>query len=109
MYFYKDGVAIASGEVSGYVDQVLIAQAADTLLSMEGVSASFVLAKKEEDIIGVSARSLGEVNVQVIMEQLGGGGHLTNAATQLEKISMLKAEQMLKEAIDEQLEGGTIS
>ena len=109
VYFYKDGVAIASGEVSGYVDQVLIAQAADTLLSMEGVSASFVLAKKEEDIIGVSARSLGEVNVQVIMEQLGGGGHLTNAATQLEKISMLKAEQMLKEAIDEQLEGGTIS
>ena len=45
----------------------------------------------------------------MIMEQLEGGGHLTNAATQLENISILKAEQMLKEAIDEQLEGGTIS
>ena len=109
VYFYRDGVAIASGEISGYADQVMIAQAADTLLSMEGVYASFVLAKKAENQIGISARSLGDVNVQVIMEQLGGGGHLTNAATQIENISILKAEQMLKEAIDEQLEGGTIS
>ena len=85
----------------------MIAQAADTLLAMDEVIASFVLSRKSETSIGISARSLGDINVQVIMERLGGGGHLTNAATQLDDISMEKAEQMLKDAIDELYEGGT--
>ena len=63
-------------------NQVLIAQAADTLLTMDGVVASFVMAKRSDDTVGISARSLGDINVQVIMEMLNGGGHLTNAATQ---------------------------
>ena len=51
---------------------------------MKDVSASFVIASRADGKIGISARSLGEVNVQLIMEELGGGGHLTNAACQLD-------------------------
>ncbi|MFD0050648.1 DHH family phosphoesterase [Actinomycetes bacterium NPDC127524] len=103
--FYKEGIAIARGTEGETKDQVLIAQAADTLLTMEGVIASFVIAKRSEDMVGISARSLGDINVQVIMEMLNGGGHLTNAATQ-QVCSIDEAEAKLKAAIDEYLEGG---
>lgn len=105
VYFYKDGIAIAKSQPDQMIDQVLIAQAADTLLTMDGVLASFVISKRNENMVGISARSLGEVNVQVIMENLGGGGHLTNAATQLYEVDVIEAEQELLEAIDEYLEG----
>jgi cyclic-di-AMP phosphodiesterase len=104
--FYRDGIAIAKGDEGELYDQVLLAQAADTLLTMDGVAASFVLAKRNEGMIGISARSLGKVNVQVIMEKLQGGGHLTNAATQLTGISIIEAERQLKLAIEDYLEGG---
>lgn len=104
--FYRDGIAIAKGEEHELHDQVLLAQAADTLLTMDGVAASFVIAKRNEGLIGISARSLGSVNVQVIMEKLQGGGHLTNAATQLTGISILEAERQLKLAIEDYFEGG---
>ena len=107
VYFYQDGIAIAHGDLNDFADQVLIAQAADTLLAMDGVIASFVLSRKSETSIGISARSLGDINVQIIMERLGGGGHLTNAATQLDDVSMQEAEEKLKNAIDELFEGGT--
>lgn len=105
VYFYKEGIAIAKATPNQMVDQVLIAQTADTLLTMYGVQASFVLAKKSEETIGISARSLGEVNVQIIMESLHGGGHLTNAATQLQEYTIEQAENELCFAIDEYLEG----
>ncbi|RIW31593.1 DHH family phosphoesterase [Bacillus salacetis] len=104
--FYYDGVAIAKGEENVIYDPVLIAQAADTLLTMDGVVASFVLSKRTDDLVGISARSLGEVNVQIIMESLHGGGHLTNAATQLPGISVEEAENSLKVVLDEYFEGG---
>ncbi|MFJ7725858.1 DHH family phosphoesterase [Neobacillus sp. NPDC097160] len=103
--FYRDGVAIAKGMEHEIHDQVIIAQAADTLLTMDGVLASFVIAKRAEGVIGISARSLGNVNVQVIMESLKGGGHLTNAATQLTGLSIEETEAQLKLAIDEYFEG----
>lgn len=105
VYFYKDGIAIAKGHPDQEVDQVLIAQTADTLLTMDGVLASFVISKRFGDIVGISARSLGDINVQVIMENLNGGGHLTNAATQLSEMSIEEAEQELVLAIDDYLEG----
>ncbi|PLR79983.1 hypothetical protein CVD25_20530 [Bacillus canaveralius] len=105
--FYHDGIAIARGNEDAIHDQVLIAQAADTLLTMDGVGASFVISKRSQDMIGISARSLGDVNVQIIMEMLDGGGHLTNAATQLANITINEAEERLKAAIDEYLEGRT--
>ena len=104
--FYYEGVAIAKGEEDVIYDPVLIAQAADTLLTMDGVVASFVLSKRTDDLVGISARSLGEVNVQIIMESLQGGGHLTNAATQLPGINVGEAENSLKVVLDEYFEGG---
>lgn len=105
--FYKEGIAIAKGKADEINEQILIAQAADTLLSMNGVSAAFVIAKRSEHLISISARSLGEINVQIIMELLNGGGHLTNAATQMKVESVDEAEERLKLAIDEYLKGGT--
>ncbi|MRX73403.1 hypothetical protein GJU40_14735 [Bacillus lacus] len=103
------GIAIAKPDAGKeeFFEQVTIAQTADTLLSMSGVAASFVLARRDEDTVAISARSLGEVNVQVIMEAMDGGGHLSNAATQLENVSMEEAEKSLKIAIEEYLGGGT--
>ncbi|WP_349408992.1 DHH family phosphoesterase [Pseudalkalibacillus sp. SCS-8] len=103
---YKGGIAIALGEEDEEYGQVLIAQAADTLLSMSGVLASFVISKRIDDKISISARSLGDVNVQMIMEKLDGGGHLTNAAAQLEDVTIEEAERRLKEILDEYFEGG---
>ena len=77
----KHGIAIVKADPTMTYHPVTVAQAADTLLQMEGVRASFVVATREDESIGISARSLGEVNVQLVMEALGGGGHLTNAAT----------------------------
>ena len=106
VYFYRDGIVISKGKDDVYCDHVLIAQAADTLLTMDGVIASFVISKKTDQAIGISARSLGEINVQVVMEKLEGGGHLTNAATQLYDVSLDEAEDLLINALDEYLEGG---
>src|SRR5690606_6605976 len=92
MEFYGNGVTIATGDENVVYSPVMIAQAADTLLTMDGVAASFVISKRSEDVIGISARSLGEVNVQIIMEMLGGGGHLTNAAVQLPGLTVVEAE-----------------
>lgn len=82
-------------------DMRLIApQAADELLNIENVDASFVYYRNSGDEIYVSARSLGALNVQLVMEYLGGGGHQTMAAAQLKSISLEDAEKRVKEAID---------
>lgn len=81
---FYDHVAIAVTEPGRKVAQLLIAQSADTLLNMTDIYASFVIGERPDGLIGVSARSLGHMNVQVVMERMGGGGHLTNAAAQLE-------------------------
>ncbi|RSL29350.1 hypothetical protein D7Z54_31735, partial [Salibacterium salarium] len=104
---YREGMAIAKASKEETYDQILIAQAADTLLTMNDVKGSFVISKRDDEKISISARSLGEVNVQIIMEALNGGGHLTNAATQLADTTLEDAEEKLKEAIDDYLEGGT--
>ncbi|MCM3712325.1 DHH family phosphoesterase [Sporosarcina luteola] len=100
------GIAIAKGEEGIIYSPVLIAQTADILLTMQGVIASFVIASRSDGKIGISARSLGELNVQLVMEELGGGGHLTNAACQLEVETIEEAEQLLKSAIEDKLERG---
>ena len=103
--FIKPGIAIARGEDKRIYDSVLIAQTADILLTMKDVSASFVIAHRQDGLIGISARSLGDINVQLIMEKLGGGGHLTNAATQIEAKSIDEVKGYLTNAIIEVLEG----
>ncbi|WP_017471563.1 DHH family phosphoesterase [Amphibacillus jilinensis] len=103
---YKGNIAIARAEPGQEFSPVVIAQAADTLLTMSGIDASFVISERADGRIGLSARSLGDVNVQLIMEQMKGGGHLTNAATQLSDASIQDAYQQLIEIIDQSVEGG---
>ncbi len=79
--------------------RIVSSQAADDLLTIEGVSASFVL-YEDNDVINISARSLGKVNVQLIMEAMGGGGHLTMAGAQLRGTSMLDALEQLHKEIE---------
>ncbi|AMY05847.1 hypothetical protein CD149_01840 [Staphylococcus condimenti] len=97
------GIAIAHGSNDKIYHPVTVAQAADELLSLDGVEASYVVARREDDLVGISARSLGSVNVQLTMEALGGGGHLTNAATQIKGVSVEEAVKQLQQAIDEQM------
>lgn len=79
----RDTAAIVVGEDDKQYDSVVAAQAADALLQMIGVAASFVITRRDDKTIAVSARSTGTFNVQLIMEAMGGGGHLSNAATQV--------------------------
>ena len=93
--FVNQDMALCVGEDDQVYDPVTAAQAADSLLSMSGVDASFVITRREDGRVGISARSLGEINVQVYMEKLGGGGHLSNAATQIEGQSVEAVKQSL--------------
>lgn len=79
--------------------RIVASQAADELLNIDGVHGSFVLYKTDKTI-NISARSYGEINVQLVMEELGGGGHLTMAAAQLENETFESVLTLLKQAID---------
>ncbi len=86
---------------------VVGAQAANELLNIKGVKASFVFTDYQNQIF-ISARSIDEVNVQVIMEKLGGGGHMSVAGCQLEGVSVEEAEQSLRDTLDAMIEGGEL-
>lgn len=98
---YK-GCAIATSTWEYEDLRVAAAQAADELLTILGVKASFVLYKVGADV-SVSARSLGDVNVQLILEEFGGGGHLTMAGAQMKNIHMQDARRALLRALDQKL------
>lgn len=95
-------VAVCPNEIE---DTILVAQAADELLNISGITASFVIDRVKNDII-ISGRSLGDINVQVILETLGGGGHMTMAGARLHDTSSDKARELLKEALDKYLMEG---
>ncbi len=99
---YRDNIAIAVCDEPSKNIQLVVAQAADDLLDINGIEASFVLANIGSKVI-ISGRSLGAINVQVILEQLGGGGHITIAGAQLENNSLTIAELKLQNAIDDVL------
>ncbi|WP_373894364.1 DHH family phosphoesterase [Virgibacillus natechei] len=103
---YRDSIAISTAETGKTYGHILIAQAADTLLTMNGIQASFVISERKDGKIGISARSLGEINVQVIMEKMDGGGHLTNAATQIEDTTLEDTKGLLKDILDDYFGGG---
>lgn len=83
------------------------AQAANELLNIVGIKASFVLTEYQGKIY-VSSRSIDEINVQLIMERLGGGGHFNVAATQLKDCTIVQAKQMIQDTLDEMLKEGDI-
>lgn len=99
---YKDKIAIGTLEQDSDDNILIAAQAADELLNMNNIEAAFVLTNVKNKI-HISGRSLGEISVQLILEKLDGGGHLTAAGTQME-ISMDEAITELKQVIDEYLQ-----
>lgn len=101
----KDNMAISVIQNSTDKVKLIVAQAADELLNLQGVDASFVMAQDGNEVI-ISGRSLGDVSVQLILEKLGGGGHLSIAGAQLSDISITKAKELLKKAIKEYKEEG---
>ena len=100
MVVYRGVTAIALGEGDGEPgDHIMAAKAADKLLTVEGVQAAFALVRIGEKI-HISARSYDTVNVQLILERLGGGGHFDAAGAQVTLSSMQEALLQLKAAID---------
>ena len=97
----ENNIGIVQGEEDTPYPTVVAAQTADMMLSMENIDASFVVTKREDGRIGISGRSLGNKNVQRVMEKMGGGGHLSNAATQLSDTTIAEAIIQLKEVISE--------
>lgn len=96
---YRDNIAISL--FSGIVPHVIISAAADELLEITDMKASFVVARGENGKVIVSGRSLGEINVQLIVEKLGGGGHMMLAGAQLDGAAVSDVGEKLKTAIDE--------
>ncbi len=93
-------IAISTCEEDYEDMSIIAAQAADELLSISGILASFVLCKVD-DVVMISGRSMGDINVQAILEKIGGGGHLTFAGAQIAGISVQDAKKTLLESIDE--------
>ena len=98
---YHSDIAIVAADEA--YDRVTAAKAADELLTIRGIRASFVMYRKDDGVY-MSARSLGEVNVQVILEALGGGGNSTTAGGQAKGITVAEAKEKLLAAIDKYFE-----
>ncbi|WP_267247516.1 DHH family phosphoesterase [Streptococcus sp. Marseille-Q5986] len=96
-------ILIAQAKDSTTYNTVVISKAADAMLAMSGIEASFVLAKNTQGFISISARSRSKINVQRIMEELGGGGHFNLAAAQIEDMSLSEAGEKLTQLILEEL------
>ncbi len=96
----EDVIAISVCPVNIKNAQLISAQAADQLLSLKGLLAAFVLSSSGNDVY-ISGRSLGDLNVQMVLERLGGGGHISVAGAQLADISVEDAKEKLKYAIIE--------
>ncbi|MBR2188117.1 MAG: DHH family phosphoesterase [Eubacterium sp.] len=105
---YRDRFAIAKCPVDGIDSPTIVAsQSANALLNIIGVHASFVLTEYDNRIY-ISARAIDEVNVQIIMERMGGGGHLNMAGCQLDGMTIDEAIEQLKKTLDEMLEAGEL-
>ena len=96
-------ILIAQAKDSTTYDTVVISKAADAMLAMSGIEASFVLAKNTQGFISISARSRSKINVQRIMEELGGGGHFNLAAAQIENMSLSEVGEKLTQLILDEL------
>lgn len=95
----QPSILVAQALETKTYDTVVISKAADALLAMSGIEASFVLAKNDQGAISISARSRSRINVQRIMEELGGGGHFNLAAARLTGMSLQEAGDKLKTVI----------
>lgn len=97
---YDDGYIIAAYK-DGELRRTLMSQVADEIMEVRNVEASFVVSFVREDTIAISARSKGDLNVQRVMELMGGGGHFTGAATQIIGHTINEVVEMLKKSINQ--------
>ena len=97
----KDSIAISICEEKAKDINTLCAKAADELLTISNVTASFVIGQLENNKVCISGRSIGDINVQIILERLGGGGHITLAGAQVEGMTLEEAKQALIKIINE--------
>ena len=105
---YKNAYAIAKCPAEGLESPTVVgAQASNELLNINGIKASFVITDYQNKIY-ISARSIDEVNVQIIMERLGGGGHMNIAGAQLENVNAQQAVEIIKDTINTMLQEGAI-
>lgn len=95
---YREGIGIAVTDTM--TSRITAAKAADEMMGIANIAASFVLFPTDEKTVMLSARSIGDVNVQIILEQLGGGGNAAAAGAQLKGVSLEEAEARLHAAID---------
>ncbi len=103
---YRDKIALTWHSVDHDIteqDRINIAKAADKLMTVSGIEASFVLLHSN-NIVTISARSSNKINVEIIMKRLGGGGHFNSASAQLEHASLESASQQLKAVLDDYLD-----
>jgi c-di-AMP phosphodiesterase-like protein len=99
---YYSNIAISLIDKEDMVKkQIIAAQGADELLNIRGIEVSFVIGMKEDGVVFVSGRSLGDISVQLIMEKLGGGGHLTVAGTQIENKTIYEVKDEILVVLDE--------
>ncbi len=103
--FHRENIAISSIPLDSKTPSLFAAQAADELLNIRGITASFVLSMVD-NVIYISGRSLGDINVQLILEKLGGGGHLTVAGAQISGYTIEQAITVVENAVDEYLKEG---
>lgn len=101
--FYKDKVGIAVGTTDVIYERATLAKISDEIISINSLDVGITVGFIGENIIGISARSLGAINVQILMERLGGGGHLNNAATQISSNNIEKVVEDIKSLVDEYL------
>lgn len=99
----QPSILVAQAKDTKEYDTVVISKAADTMLAMSGIEASFVIAKNSQGDISISARSRSKINVQRIMEELGGGGHFNLAAARLTDMSLQEAGDKLKTVISNEI------
>ncbi len=103
-YLYGEGILIAHGGMSKKYSRSLLAKAGNELLSISGIKAVFVVGITGKDEVSISSRSTRDINVQVIMEKLGGGGHFSMAACQVKDTPITEVLNQLETAINEYLD-----
>lgn len=101
---YQGNLLIAAVHDGRIFHRTLMSKAADALLNIKGIEASFVIAKTSENVVGMSSRSKGTINVQVLMERMHGGGHFSAAALSREDADVMELESELKHVIDTYLD-----
>ena len=104
-YQYNNAILIALADEHVEYNRTMLAKASNALLEINGIKASFTIGYISKNVVGISARSSKDINVQIVMENLGGGGHFSMAAAQFENMTIEQVRVLLEEALKNYLDG----